>query len=177
MAKAGDVLIHPLTGERITFLQTSADTDGQLLQIEIEMQANDFVTSEHIHPLQEERLRVLAGSARFQLRGWQQELIAGQELVIPLGMPHFWWNGGSEPLRLIVEYRPALQTEVFYESIFRLAIDDSVGLPNTMQTAVIAQAHQRELQLSGTRGIAQRMLYGALAPVARSLGYRGQLPA
>jgi quercetin dioxygenase-like cupin family protein len=174
MAKAGDVLVHPITGERITFLQTSADTNGTLLQVEIEMQPNDFVTSEHIHPRQEERMRVLAGTAQFQLRGWQQELSTGQDLVIPAGMPHFWWNSGDDTLCLIVEYRPALQTEAFFESLFHHAHHGSPGLPHTMQTAVIAQAHQRELQLTGTRGMAQRMFYGALAPVARSLGYRRQ---
>jgi hypothetical protein len=34
MASRGDTIENPLTGERMTFLETARDTDGELLQME-----------------------------------------------------------------------------------------------------------------------------------------------
>ena len=37
MAYAGQTIENPVSGEKITFIQTSADTDGELLEIELEL--------------------------------------------------------------------------------------------------------------------------------------------
>ena len=34
MAKAGDIIENPITGERITFLKTTQETNGELLRFE-----------------------------------------------------------------------------------------------------------------------------------------------
>jgi hypothetical protein len=35
MVKAGDVLEHPVTGERIVVLKTAQDTGGEMFQMEL----------------------------------------------------------------------------------------------------------------------------------------------
>ena len=42
MAKQGDVIENPVTGERIVFRQTSADTNGELLQFELYLKPHGF---------------------------------------------------------------------------------------------------------------------------------------
>jgi hypothetical protein len=37
MARVGQIIEHPLTGERVTFLETAASTGGEKLRIGIEM--------------------------------------------------------------------------------------------------------------------------------------------
>ena len=37
MAYAGQTLDNPVSGEKLTFIQTAADTDGELLEIELEL--------------------------------------------------------------------------------------------------------------------------------------------
>ena len=37
MAQVGKTIVHPLSGERLTFLETAATTGGDLLKISIEM--------------------------------------------------------------------------------------------------------------------------------------------
>ena len=37
MAQVGKTIVHPLTGERLTFLQTAATTGGDLLKISVDM--------------------------------------------------------------------------------------------------------------------------------------------
>ena len=57
MAKAGDVIENPVTGERITFLKTTRETNGELLRFEYVVPPG-FTIPEHVHPRQEERHEV-----------------------------------------------------------------------------------------------------------------------
>lgn len=64
MAHAGQVIEHPVTGERITFLKTAGDTGGQLLRLDLHVSPHGFVAAAHVHPGQEERFEVRSdGSA------------------------------------------------------------------------------------------------------------------
>jgi hypothetical protein len=35
MSKKGDVIENPITGEKIVFLQTSKDTNGEILELDL----------------------------------------------------------------------------------------------------------------------------------------------
>jgi hypothetical protein len=67
MASQGDVLENPLTGEKVIFLETSEDTNGELLRFEYVLPPR-FSIPEHVHPRQEERHEVLSGSSG---AGWE----------------------------------------------------------------------------------------------------------
>jgi hypothetical protein len=43
MAFSAQVLDNPISGERITFRKTAADTDGELLAIDLELSSNGHV--------------------------------------------------------------------------------------------------------------------------------------
>src|SRR3954468_1752186 len=58
MAYAGQTIENPVSGERITFIRTAADTDGELLEIELELSPDGAVPGAHVHPEQEERFEV-----------------------------------------------------------------------------------------------------------------------
>src|SRR5207247_121087 len=61
MIRSGDTIHNPVTGERITFHQTSADTNGEAVVIECTVQPDGFVASTHVHPSQTERFAVVEG--------------------------------------------------------------------------------------------------------------------
>lgn len=61
MARRGDVVENPMTGERVTFLETASDTGGELLRFEYVLPPR-FSIPEHVHPRQEERHEVLSGT-------------------------------------------------------------------------------------------------------------------
>ena len=62
MIRTGDTIENPVTGERITFLATSADTDGEAVVIETVVQPDGFVAAAHVHPSQSERFAVAEGT-------------------------------------------------------------------------------------------------------------------
>jgi quercetin dioxygenase-like cupin family protein len=71
MARQGDVVENPLTGERVTFLETVGDTGGDLLRFEYALPPGWFVPA-HIHPRQEERHEVLSGTLRGRVGGQEE---------------------------------------------------------------------------------------------------------
>jgi quercetin dioxygenase-like cupin family protein len=180
MVKSGDVLEHPVTRERIVFRKTARDTAGELLQADMYLQPGAFVAAEHIHPLQEERFEVIAGTLCGRISG--KELSSGPKelIIVPKGTPHVWWNAGNDELHVFVEVRPALRFESFFETFFGLAqdgkVDSKTGLPNPFQLALMMRTYRNELVLAQPPQLVQTLLFGVLAPVGKLLGYKGEHP-
>ncbi len=65
MARAGDVIEHPVTGEQLRFRKTAADTGGEALEVELRVRTGGFVSAPHVHPEPEERFDILEGTLRF----------------------------------------------------------------------------------------------------------------
>jgi quercetin dioxygenase-like cupin family protein len=119
--RAGDEIENPLTGERIVFLQTAADTDGELLEMDDFWGRPGHRAAEHVHPQMQERWELIAGSARFRIAGEEQTAQSGDVVLAPPGVPHLAWNPGVEPVHLRIQMRPALRWEDFVVGLFGLA--------------------------------------------------------
>lgn len=130
--------------------------------------------------LQEERFLIIAGTLRGRVAGEAFASGPGETIVVPRGAPHVWWNAGDEELHCLVDLRPALRIEHFFETFFGLAqdgkVDPKTGLPNPLQLAVIMRTFREELILAQPPRLVQTALFGTLAPVGRLLGYRGEYP-
>jgi len=50
MAHAGQILENPISGEKIIFRQTAAETDGELLAFELVLAPGGAVPGAHVHP-------------------------------------------------------------------------------------------------------------------------------
>ena len=118
MATSGQSIENPATGERVTFLRTSADTDGELLEMEDLWVRADHRTAPHIHPKMEETWEVLSGRAGFRIGDSEEEAGPGETVTAPPGVPHHAWNlsGGETLLRITM--RPALRWEEFVVRLF-----------------------------------------------------------
>jgi len=60
--RTGDTIENTATGERLTFLATSADTDGEAVVVETIVQPGGAVAAAHLHPAQSERFAVAEGT-------------------------------------------------------------------------------------------------------------------
>ena len=179
MAEPGDVLEHPVTGERLVWRQVAGDTNGELLESDLFARPGTHPAAAHVHPNQEERFRVVKGSIKLRVDGGEAILSAGERATVPAGRPHTWWNVGDEEAHVVVEVAPALRTEMFFETFFGLAKDgrtNSRGLPNLLSMAVILREYDDEVHLARPPVVVQRALFGPLAVLGRRLGYRGWYP-
>ena len=69
MAVAGETITHPISGERITFIRTSAETDGALAEMDFYLPDGMTPCPEHIHPKSTERVTVVSGEVRAMIDG------------------------------------------------------------------------------------------------------------
>jgi mannose-6-phosphate isomerase-like protein (cupin superfamily) len=68
-------------------------------------------TAEHFHPRSEELYYSVAGAGRMRLAGEEDEVEAGDCVVIGPGTPHKLWNTGETPLVLLCCCAPAYSHE------------------------------------------------------------------
>jgi quercetin dioxygenase-like cupin family protein len=175
MIRTGDTIHNPMTGERVTFLATSADTNGEAVVIETIVQPHGSVAAAHVHPSQSERFAVKSGKLGLKLGRERRTLGAGQWLEVEPGTPHRFWNDGDEPVTFVCEIRPALQFESLLETMFALAADGKTnrkGMPNLLRLAVIAGAHFDTVRLPFPPAWVQKAGLVLAAPAGRLLGYQ-----
>jgi quercetin dioxygenase-like cupin family protein len=183
MARAGDIIENPITGERITFLKTTRETNGELLRFEWVLPPGFFLP-EHFHPRQEERHEVLSGTLWGRVGGQERDYAAGEKVVGPAGVPHAWRNPSSDQeLRIISEIRPPLAFETIFETSFGLARDGKTtkqGIPkNPLQLAVLADEMRGMFYYSRVPVAVQEAfsaLVAVVASVGRLLGYKARYP-
>lgn len=179
VVRVGDVIEHPTTGEKMVFLQTGAETNGELLQIDMFVKPGGFVAAEHIHPHQAERFVVQAGTITLQIDGRQQTLRAGQEVTVPPQTRHVWWNSGPDELRVLLEFRPAGRFAEYITGLFALAQagqSDAKGRINPVAYAVIDRKYSDVLTVTNPPRVVQRILFALLYPLGRLLGYTADNP-
>jgi quercetin dioxygenase-like cupin family protein len=179
MAHAGDTFVNR-AGERLIFRQTSRDTAGALLEVEIVYRPHATPPPPHYHPLQEERFHILQGAIHTVIGGQTRIYGPGEAFIVPPGVPHAMHNTSAEQGRAIWQTRPALRTEVFFETLWGLARDgktDQRGVPSLLQLAVLLQTYSEEFRLSQPPYPLQRVLWAALASIGRWKGYRSRYPA
>ena len=171
----GDTLVNPVTGETITFLRTSAQTGGELVEIEVTVQPGGGVAAAHVHPFQSERFEVLEGTLEFRRGRRKLTATAGEVVTVEAGTVHSFRNVGDTPASFVCEVRPALGFERFITTMFALAADGKTnykGMPSPLRLAVIANAHFDTVRLPFPPAALQRLALALAAPVGRALGYQ-----
>ncbi len=174
MIRTGDTIENPITGERLRFLKTSSDTNGESVVVECTVQPGGFVAAAHMHPEQSEHFQVLKGRVGFRVGREKVELGPGQSVLVEPGTAHKFWNAGDEPARFVTVVRPALRFEQLIETMYSLAADGKTnrkGMPNPLRLAVIAKEHFQDVQLPFPPLFLQRLGLAMGAPVGRMLGY------
>jgi quercetin dioxygenase-like cupin family protein len=169
MIKPGQTLENPVTGERFTFTDTAATTDGELLAFELGLRPGGAVPIPHVHPIQTERFEVVEGVMRFRV-GLRRRLAgAGDVIEVAPGVMHSFANAGDEEARVRVEVRPALAMEEMLAEVVAMAeagLMNRRGMPRRLRDlARLARKYDQEAHAPGLSVGVQRLL---LAPLTMS---------
>lgn len=181
MIRQGTIIDNPKTGERIEFRKTADETGGERIKFDYFLRPGGFAVGkvDHVHPWQEERFEVQEGRLGVRIDGDEWTATPGSRFAVLPKTPHTVWNDGSSVMHAVVEIRPALDIETFFETTYALAQDgktNSLGLPNPLHLAVIADAFQDEFTFGMIPEPLQQALVAMLAPVGRLAGYRAFYP-
>ena len=162
------------------FRQTAADSDGELLQVDWIATPGWTTGPDHVHPLQAERFEVISGELGLRVDGEEHTLGPGEVIEAAAGAPHAAWNAGTDDVHVLVDFRPALRTEIAFKALAGLARDGKTtasGAPkNPLQAAVVLREFRDEIYFVRPPLILQRLILAPLAALGRRLGYQAEYP-
>jgi quercetin dioxygenase-like cupin family protein len=176
MAYKNKTIRNPVTGQEIRFIQTSKDSNGQLLEMESTYNAMSREPTSHYHPCQDEFFTIVQGEMTVRLDGEETHALqAGDTLHIPRNQIHAMWNATNKKAVVNWQVRPALNTEQLLETIAGLAAEgkcNKQGMPGILQIALTAGKYDRELRLVSPPLLVQKIVFSVLRPIALMAGYK-----
>ncbi len=124
------VVIRPDEGGRVRGLDMAHKVDahrlgGRLLVMESRV-APGALLPPHTHTREDECSYVISGSVVFQVGDEIVTAEAGSYVTKPRGVPHAFWNAGSEPARVMELHVPATFAS-YYDEVGAILADSAMG--------------------------------------------------
>ncbi|MGH7911348.1 MAG: cupin domain-containing protein [Candidatus Dormibacteraceae bacterium] len=171
MAYPGQTIDNPITGERIVFQKTAAQTGGRLLTFDLFLTPGGHVPAGHVHPALEERFTIQRGRVKFR-RG-VKTIVAGpgEKVIVPARTAHRFRNFGDLPAQIRVEVEPALHMEDLLEMTAALARDGRTlanGMPKPLDLALFLHRFEAEVRIP----LIPQVLVRAVTAPLTSIGLR-----
>jgi mannose-6-phosphate isomerase-like protein (cupin superfamily) len=157
--------------ELVTIRHSTAD----VLEVEATYGPGGSPPPPHLHPRQDERFEVLAGTLRVKIDGQEAAYGPGESFDVPRGTAHQMWNPGDRPARVIWQTTPAGRTHEWWlalDSLQRSGKVDAKGMPSPPAMGVLLTHYRDVFELAvGPRPLVQGAL-AALGVLGRVRGYR-----
>jgi mannose-6-phosphate isomerase-like protein (cupin superfamily) len=96
---------HPIIGDKVTFIKTSAETQGDYTLLDVELKAGG-ANSLHFHRSFSEKFEVISGELEVQVKKELKVLRTGETYTVPPMVLHNFRNRTHEPIKFRVEIRP-----------------------------------------------------------------------
>jgi quercetin dioxygenase-like cupin family protein len=176
---AGEIYENRVQGDRFVVREGSEDTGGGRLVGDLYIRPGGAVADKHIHSYITERFEVLAGTVRIHVDGRDEIARAGETVEVRPGTVHDWWNVGEDEAHVLMEITPGARFELMIQNLFGLANDGKTnarGVPRLLPLALFTREFRPEGEFIRPPRIVQRVLFAAVAPLARARGYRAINP-
>lgn len=163
------VIVDPVTGERIVF-DEDASSEERLVWDESKP-ANVDPPPAHYHPETEERFVVREGHLVVRVDGDEHRIEADEELVVPARTPHCSYTEG-DAARFRREVVPPGRWREFLTTRFACshAVGELSGSRSLLQSVLLLRAYPDVVVPQRPPRTVQRVLFPALAVIARALG-------
>jgi quercetin dioxygenase-like cupin family protein len=99
-------IYNPIQKDTVTFLKTSADTNGECTLVEVEL-ADGGGVGLHYHKTYSERFECTEGEVQVQLGKTVHTLNPGESATAEPNVNHLFRNRSGKPCKFRVELRPA----------------------------------------------------------------------
>lgn len=157
-------------GEWLTFARRIPGPDGD--RVEGELRASPGAGPPmHVHFLQDEGFTVVSGRLGFQRPGSAPEFAeAGASVVFPAGVPHRFWNPGTEELRCRAYIAPAGNAEFFLEQLFASQAANGGRRPSLLDIAYLTRRYRSEYAMVEIPALVQRLVFPVLVLIGKLTG-------
>jgi mannose-6-phosphate isomerase-like protein (cupin superfamily) len=153
------------TGEKFRVIRSAVDTNGELAQAHFDLIPGGHAPRAHVHPHQEERFQIIAGTLTVMVKGEEKVVSAGETIVVPPGTPHQPFNRSNVEMRSLAEIRPAGKLGLFFGQMAGLDFK-----PSFLQMMLFVR--QYDIYPATPPPAVLRVVSFILAPTARLVGYR-----
>ncbi|MDO1449894.1 cupin domain-containing protein [Rhodocytophaga aerolata] len=181
MVRKGDIIYNPSGRQTVTFIRTAQDTQGLLLQTDITIAPGGKLLHSymHVHPKQTEIITVKSGVLVATVNGKKEIYKVGDVITIPPGVAHkLEIFGVAEELHFICEMKPALCTEILYETILALpqyGLQGKGHWISLLQVSLTLNKYKNHFYLTAYPIWLQKLTFFLLSPLALLTGYKAQL--
>lgn len=177
--RAGEIYENRIQGDRFVVREGGEDTGGERLVGDLYIRPGGAIAGKHVHSYITERFEVVAGTVGFHVNGRDELARVGEQVEVPPGAVHAWWNAGEDEAHVLVDIRPAERFELMVQNLYGLANDgksNAKGVPRLLPLALFAREFRREGEFIRPPRLVQRLVFAVLAPLARARGYRAVNP-
>lgn len=164
-------LIWP-DGSVYEITESSADSSGEPLEMELDLPAHGWAPQPHVHPSLTEEYEVLEGSLDVMVGKKWRTLSAGESASVPPGTVHTF-RTGDHPVRVRNTHSPSLDFEPYVIRLCSAAKQRNLGDLSGVRSLLYIAVLVREFPLhSRAPGRLLNLAVPALAGVGRLLGFR-----
>jgi mannose-6-phosphate isomerase-like protein (cupin superfamily) len=165
---------NPLTGEKALVLESAEESAGARVVVDFAVEEGGFVPGgEHIHDHCYEHFDVLEGRMSLVVDGQELVVGPGEQVTVPRGAAHRWWNSGEGEVRARVRIEPALRFEEMILVLWGLCADGHTNAeetPSPLLGSLLATRYRKEIRFRKPPGLVQQVLFPPLAALARRRG-------
>ncbi len=122
MSNLSRTVINPRTGEKVTFLKTAEETNGEYLLFRTDLPPKNGIFS-HYHTEIAESFEGIDGELELIVGGSKTFLKKGDKAFVPTGKIHRFWNPSDQLVSFTAELRPAGTFEQFVRCGYGLDMD------------------------------------------------------
>jgi mannose-6-phosphate isomerase-like protein (cupin superfamily) len=131
----------------------------------------------HVHPESDEHFTVHAGVLKVMIGGVPAKARAGETVTVPRGTAHYFANAHDGPTEVTIRFTPAQSQLRFFICFATIAATrqewfDAQGVPHKLLMALMLHTYRGHFYVAGPPIWLQKIMFAAMAPIARLRGYR-----
>ena len=173
MWPTGTTIHNPVTHEWARVLVSAEDSGGAYLKAELLAQPTAHPGGPHRHPRQEEKFEVITGELSYRLGQSTGVAGPGDEIIVPAGTDHDWWNAGDSVCTAHVTVTPPGRFQEMIGAVWGLAIQgrtNDYGAPKPLDGILLAEAFADEAVFLSPPPAVQKLMARVAAPLIRATG-------
>lgn len=165
-------IVNAFTGEQITFLKTSQETNGKYILIKVYLPPQSEGPPLHYHLAFDELFEVIEGELTVQV-GVEKSILREQEqLLVEKEVHHRFSNESDQPVTFFVTLSPGSQFEESMRIGYGLIGDGKTnkkGIPkNIFHLAILLK--MQDTNLADMPSFVQKVIFGNAASIGKRMG-------
>ncbi|HEX2535374.1 MAG TPA: cupin domain-containing protein [Chitinophagaceae bacterium] len=162
--------IENCIGEKLIVHSVVPEPDGDRLLVE-NFVAPGVGPLMHTHWKQDECLTVMEGRIGYQVKGGPEQFAGpGETVLFERGVPHRFWNAGTETLHCTGYIKPAHTVVYFLTAIFNAQNKTGTGRPELFDAAFLTRRYASEFHLNDMPFFVRKVVIPATYFLGKLLG-------